>query len=950
MNTLNNSRELIRLAVLEVNERYIDDKFAMNSNLNETLKNKFEKVDENEEKYIELLRYNIIYYKSIIKKLEYILEMWIQNDLIQGHQSVEKSIENIKASSRQYVNKAMKNGNKHLNDKDRKIFISYDKNSGVKKIEKIENDYKILNIYKDVLGMVITVISGNVDKYKDILDMSTEEVKIDLMNEIFTMINEILFSQETPIEEFTDEALVEDDDISEEYELADEDKCISFTKYVSMISTPEISVKINDIFRDAVLAEDIEEDDAYGFSEGLKDYVSCVALLMDYISDENKQYFINTFRMMVIGLIDENEFKEVVERLVRNKTFLSKSRWTACHKLVKSDFNIENNNFFGRQVVDTSYDKIDFAQKMDLLDMGMDLPIGERVENIVDGIDHYGQEDQGGFISSLKDNLFKKKNRQDYDTASDEYYDDEFEEYNYDEINDDEDYYEKDRISDKFKNFFSKKYRGEEYSRYSNMDEDEYNDIDPNLFNGDKSIQDENALAILMMREKNRRKEVSDSKKEYDELIDERHLAEEIIKPGIKSLAGKADIVFEEGDCVYPKKGHTESLESKPVFYGDLHKEDDKYKDYEVLNENQEDTGSQEDDIENQEQGLDDQNQAGYSSDDSQSSEQKEDDFEELEMLIAMNKENSESLEGHGSQGSPDESHVKEPEEDYGEDDEYDDIDDGPGLVDRFKDSKFFAKFTKLKDAREEKKLKEEVDPGQKEGFMEVLPKAKMARDGIIIIVIIAVLFSSYIFFIKQFTMPSVEETNNTTKNVKVEKKVSGTNTSGKDNPKSTAEITQKTEAEKLRDENEARASELDRQAEQYKNGKGIYYTVFVGATKDKDGAESVANNFAKRGVQAQVVRNAGYYMLKVGEFFDYNDAYAKSKSISAKGIQNYIASQNKYYDLKISAYKIRIPNLSKDQLKTDYNDLRNQISSTGKNASYVTNLDEIYEQALKDN
>ena len=63
---------------------------------------------------------------------------------------------------------------------------------------------------------------------------------------------------------------------------------------------------------------------------------------------------------------------------------------------------------------------------------------------------------------------------------------------------------------------------------------------------------------------------------------------------------------------MYPKKGHTESLESKPVFYGDLHKEDDKYKDYEVLNENQEDTGSQEDDIENQEQGLDDQNQAGF--------------------------------------------------------------------------------------------------------------------------------------------------------------------------------------------------------------------------------------------------------------------------------------------------------------------------------------------------
>ena len=927
MNTLNNSRELIRLAVLEVNEKYIEDKYAMNTNLNETLKNKFEKVDENEEKYIELLRYNIIYYKSIIKKLEYILEMWIQNDLIQGHQSVEKSIENIKASSRQYVNKAMKNGNKHLNDKDRKIFLSYDKNSGVKKIEKIENDYKILNIYKDVLGMVITVISGNVDKYKDILDMSTEEVKIDLMNEIFTMINEILFSQEPPIEEFTDEALVKDDDISEEYELADEDKCISFSKYVSMISTPEISVKINDIFRDAVLAEDIEEDDAYGFSEGSRDYVSCVALLMDYISDENKQYFVNAFRMMVIGLLDENEFKEVIERLVRNKTFLNKSRWIGCHKLVKSDFNIENNNFFGRSVVDTSYDKIDFAQKMELLDTGMDVPIGERVENIVDGKDYYGKEDQGGFISSLKDNLFKKKNREDYDLASDEYYDDEFEEYNYDEINDEEDYYEKDSISDRFKNFFSKKRRDDEYS---NLDEDEYNDIDPNLFNGDKSIQDENALAIIMMREKNRRKEDNDSKKEYDELIDERHIAEEIVNPGIKSLAGKADIVFEEGDCVYPKKEDT-GQEVGHIHYGDLGKLDNQVE-HDDLSEIQEDLAGEHNYV------------SIGPSDERKSQDDKANDLEELEKMMSMNDQDEEEIE---TENSSEHDFVNELEDE--EYDEFDDFQEGPGLVEKLKDTKLYSKFAEFKDARTDKKSSEDIGDSDKGGFMEALPKAKMARDGIIIVAIIAVLFASYVFFIKQFTMPSVEETNNTTKNLKVEKKVDSKTTSDKDGHKSTAEITQKTEAEKVRDENEAKASELDRQAEQYKNGKGTYYTVFVGATKDKDGAESVANNFANRGVEAQVVRNAGYYMLKVGEFFNYNDAYAKSKSISAKGIQNYIASQNKYYDLKISAYKTRIPNLSKDQLKTDYNDLRNQISSTGKNASYVTNLDEIYEQALKD-
>lgn len=940
---MNNSRELIRLAVLEINEKYSKDRYLMNNNLNETLKNKFEKVDENEEKYIEILRYNIIYYKSIIKKLENILEMWIQNDLIQGHQSVEKSIDNIKASSRQYVNKAMKYGNSHLNDKDRKIFASYDKSSGVKKIEKIENDYKILNIYKDVLSMVITLISENVDKYKNILNMSTEAVKIDLMNEIFTMINDVLFSHEPIIEEFTDQALVEGDDIPEEYELADEDKSISFTKYVSMISTPEISVKINDVFRDVVEAEYIEEEDAYGFSDNLRDYVSCVVLLMDYVSDENRRLFINAFRMIIIGLVDEKEFKEIIERLIRNKTFLDKSRWLACHKLVKSDFNLENNNFFRRKLVDNSYDKVNFSQKMNLLDTEMDTPIGEIVEDMVYGSGRTKNKTNVNFIASLKDNLFKKKTESDEHSQADEYYDDEFEEYSYEDINDDEDYYENNSFSDRVKNFFSKKDRDQEYSRYSVMDEDDYNDVDPNLFGGDKSIQDENALAILMMREKSRRKEDDYNKKEYDTLKKERHLAENIVNPKIDVYKGDTDIVFEESDCVYPNKDENNSSYEEFEVVG--------IDDSEFKSDNN--RGFSEESYKNT--TFEESSHNNISFNEEQILNDEVGSFKELEELMAVkNDENNESDanidESDYYSNISEKSHadLTEPsEEKFYE--EFDDVDTAT-FIDKLKESSIVTRIMEVKEARFNKKSRSENidDEG---GFIDSIPKAKLARDSIIIIVILVGLFFLYIFFIKQFTMPSVEETNNASKNIKVEKKIdTSSNNSGQgDTPKSTAEITQKTEAEKLRDENENKASDLDREAEQYKNGKGTYYTVFVGATKDKDGAESVANNFARRGLQVKVVRNAGFYMLKIGEYFDYNQAYAKSKSISAKGIQNYIASQNKYYDLKIMAYQVRVPNLSKEQLKTDYNDLRNQISSTGKNASYISNLDEIYEQAIKD-
>ena len=130
----NIGKGLIKEAVREVDEHFIVDKSKVNSDLDKALKNKYEKVNKDEKKYIELLRYNIIFYKSIIKKLESILEVWIQNDVIFSTETVDKSIENITDSSRKYVNNAMKNGNKVLNEKDKKIFLSYDKNTGFKRI------------------------------------------------------------------------------------------------------------------------------------------------------------------------------------------------------------------------------------------------------------------------------------------------------------------------------------------------------------------------------------------------------------------------------------------------------------------------------------------------------------------------------------------------------------------------------------------------------------------------------------------------------------------------------------------------------------------------------------------------------------------------------------------------------------------------------------------------
>ncbi|MEG0249995.1 MAG: sporulation and cell division repeat protein [Peptostreptococcus sp.] len=1063
----NYGKELIQSAVREVDRKFIENKYEFNRELNNALRNKYNKVEKDEEKYIELLKFNVIYYKAIIKKLETIIEMWIQNGVISSTESVDKSIENITRSSRKYVNEAMKGGTQHLNDKDKEIFFSYDNSSGLERIEKVENDYKILNIYKDMLGMVIAEISSNVDKYKVILDMNLAEVKIDTMDEIFKMVNEILFSEDPSKSEFEDEALVGEEEITTR-NVEDSDKCTSFKKYVSMISTPEISVKINDMFRRSNDLEGIEEDeDSYLFSVEMKDYVSCMVLLQDYLPEDNRSFIKNIFRAFVIGKISEEQFRELCDKFIREHTFLDKRTWLECQKNVKSDFNMENNNFFGEKILDHNAEDLSNDEMMDLLiHLEEDVSIEEGIEYAIeDSFARQDEENITGFaqklkqgISSISDKLKMNEDHghEEYDEYEDDYdeefYDDEFE----DDIDDyNEEYDGKESFTSKIKNLFSKhKYEDdEEYEDdYYDEDEDDFDDsedydLDPEMFTGDESIQDEGAIEILKMREKSKRRDDERVKKEFNKLQSERQLAEEINKNGSMSFVDDEDIIFDENDYIYKKNkerkknsldkrnkdlfDHTingeisieevndsqqtgkekadleepltpveieeynkeEKNEFKPILgetqrlhTGNIRRSDDKTTVIELgtldsIKEKEKKHPHIKDEIQkidrnkkvySYEESLPSKEKSGEDEDNSKNKvvKKKETDlkkiddghvFEELEAMKAMNFKDISVTPTDSNKGE------KVDLSSFGK--------NKNKSIKKTANEKIVKKSDKQKDQEDTKKenkqpiknkennktrdnkssLKNKIGNigkgivGDDTSETVMFSKKKIVRDTIIVVAIVVLVFFSYVFIIKGFKVPTVEETNNNTKITQKAKNEENADSSNKDLNKDTKDIAQKTEKEKEKDEIETKAGELDREAEKYKGQKGVYYTVFIGATKDKDGAESVAYNFAQKGIDSKVVRNGGYYMLKVGEYFDYNQAHYQSQKISSKGVQNYIASQNKYYDLKIEAYQTRIPNLSADQLKTDYEDIKNQISSTGKNSQYVTNLDEIYSEAIKE-
>ncbi|WAW15576.1 SPOR domain-containing protein [Peptostreptococcus equinus] len=1207
-------RELISLAVSEADEKYINRKYEINSELNKGLKVKYERVGKDEEKYIEILRYNIIFYKSIIKKLESILDLWIQNDVIFNTESIEKNINNITNSSREYVNKAMKNGNEYLNDKDKKIFLSYDRTSGLKRIEKIENDYKILNLYKDILAMVISVISSDVLKFSPILEMSTESAKIDVMNEIFKKINEILFTTESPTVEFKDQALVDDENMQLD-SLVDEEKCNSFLKYVAMISAPEISVKINDVFRDCTKIEEIEEDAAYKFPEPRKEYISCVALLMDYITPSKKKMFMNAFRMYVVGLISPNQFEALIERLIRNHTFIDKSTWVNSQRVVNAAFNMENSKFFGQRYLEDSTEDLNVTQSLNIVETNeSDSPIKSLFEkNKERDIDNQENHKFGKSVLS-KFTGFTDKFRTPDDESYESYENNDYEDDDYDYDS------RKSGVASKLSGFFKLNkdkddYEDDDYDEFEEYDDDEKfdsykefeNTLIKNIKTGDNAIQDENAIAILKLREQSRKQEIENLRREISSLKKERALAEKISKHGMSAFKDNPELEYSEEDYAYVKRSsmsqresdlfddtiegqisifELENLES-PVdsYIGEENKitdiekienemdqidsENDMFKpilgrtqrlnleaiknhglknkknnsstdnirinyendnksivqnplddhinkddkknnidntdsinirsdfkidgetgvtpiitpqnsvDYKVELEdssNKENYNNKEinNDIDlesntrNKNERVLDKNQSHKTSEEekiSDSEEQdkylKENSFEELELLKSMKAndvynitppvadiakiekdmttkiddvklsttktmvvdkamieelnskktdyefsksyledkkidndqfidnldiDNEEYKETNNKSGlknklfsffvdreevneslsNGDDSHafneVEENDEDYLNDKEIKyktDVD----YAENSKANELLSKMTKVDNSYKPKDKKLKLNKSKKslplmnrnkslrtrikkeEGYLKDsnLSKKKLARDLIIILLILVLIFFAYIKIISSFNLPSVEETNNKVKH----SKTIGKNTDSQiENP---SKISEKTTSEKENNSAEKKASSLDRKAEQYKNGKGKYYVVFIGATNNKDSAESEQNNFANKGINAKIIRNSGYYMLKSGDYLDYNKANADSVKLTNKGIQNYVVAMDKYYDLKIQAFETRIPTLSAEQLKTDYDDIKNQLLSTGKNAGYVKNLDEIYEKALKE-
>jgi hypothetical protein len=351
---LEEKNNLIKNTVLNVASNFLKQETKINEKMDATLNKKFEKVDLNESKYVELLKFNILFYKTLSRNIEPLIGKWITDKYIPNIDELEKDLELITAKCRKYVNKAMKEDIKLLKVDDLRSFLAYDKMEINEKKRRLEKDYKVLNLYKDLLNILFRKISLDRDEFEFIYDLDYVEVKRDLKKEIIICVNKILSDSKAEIvgDSLDDE---EEFDYSEEMELVSEEKNDQFKDHsehsgindvevtyltkLGGLSANSIEKYINNEYKKILKLEDITNDEALGFgTEGIIDFAAG-SIILEFLNNKNRDLIEGAMRLVAIGEFGEKNFKDYMKSVIKDETVINLEVWKEACKIITKNFS-----------------------------------------------------------------------------------------------------------------------------------------------------------------------------------------------------------------------------------------------------------------------------------------------------------------------------------------------------------------------------------------------------------------------------------------------------------------------------------------------------------------------------------------------------------------------------------------------------------------------------------
>lgn len=340
------------------------------------------KNDFDEIKYINSLKSNIFFYKYNIRNTEHLLSQWIKDKKIPSKNIRDKEIKFILDKSKEYAKNANKSGGKDLNDIDKKNISIYKNIDQNELIHRLEKEYKVLNVYSDVLNIFMHHIEG----------VDLEVINYDHVGDVMNFIREELRRSTNYIVKSLDDlykANIEDesnciklyeghkyDDIFEgiDWESDEEfsylgDKTVSENLYslqerdylecAENISYDKLRENMENIYKECCEIEEIEYRQGFKFSsESIKEYISAI-ILLELVSSKEQMYLKNAIKLAIVGEIGDKNFADFIKYIIIEHIHIRKEVYNQLLNKIEEKYILYlSDDFSSNQIKDSKY--IDF--------------------------------------------------------------------------------------------------------------------------------------------------------------------------------------------------------------------------------------------------------------------------------------------------------------------------------------------------------------------------------------------------------------------------------------------------------------------------------------------------------------------------------------------------------------------------------------------------------------
>lgn len=329
--------DIVKSIILSIGVAISKKSTNVEGKLNESLKLKLDNVNGDKAKYINVLKFNVLHYKAIIRNTELFFAKWIDEGYIPEKESLDKELEKIISSCKSYITMGMKKGIEFLNENEINTLKEYEKLDENELVRTLENEYITLSIYSDVLNIFLHKVIAT----KDININHLPENSKDAIKEVRKYASMAVQKIKGSINQKT--------------------RSVSpleshYLNSLKNLNYDELYRKMDKEYRFLCNKENVKYINGYGFGEeSINEYISSI-ILKEIIDEKFKKLLDGAIRFVINGEFGAVNFSDFINYLIIKKLNINEEVLRSFNQYIEDNFKeLRDNDLVKKQIKQSDY-------------------------------------------------------------------------------------------------------------------------------------------------------------------------------------------------------------------------------------------------------------------------------------------------------------------------------------------------------------------------------------------------------------------------------------------------------------------------------------------------------------------------------------------------------------------------------------------------------------------